>query len=737
MLTFDGKGLSTSASSRIRGPPNKEPVFATPAVVERVYGNHRDRLLHHTETTLDTHVHIPDFLKNKTWRVQAKKRQQKILAINNEHSTRRLEEAGKRMSVYTADNIKHAEILHAMEKHLGRLTKLTREHKVQEIRKENKFVNKRIRETRPVTRNTELREWYQHHLNFKNNRRKDPTAGHIMKNTRSHLLPSSLPPIAGSVAGSSIVSNDFDLHSAYNKSVFSTDGESAQSSVVSALVGADSLSLASYCPPHLRPFSSAASVESGFSRGSMRSRGGIVSRQQQHRKTAAGHSLYGLGEVDGLSDSDTWDNKTSASQSAGGGGGGGGGGGASSSGGGGGAARTITFTDSADDNASRGSDESHTASHHGSVGDHLHSHKSHGSNPRFSSKQQQLARRRQTGVAVLRVESHKILLAERVMDLPGYEDVPDEDDDGEDGGGAAAEAAGDPQQLPPRRLSQDLSASNLGVVASMKVQTCRVVALYEPNLMDRYARPFVRAAWSLATSLFSPLHTSPHVRCHIVVFTFAYFRGCPDFFVSDSITLRAMVHPDAVRPSDVDDLSLEEEASVDPTLITAGERSLLATDAKKIVSTHQDPMEIIAEFTTDPDRTIDAAALRTVLMKIFRQADDDELGELDAQKFKSALAKFDAKLTKTMQMVSVRELTKVIAEADGGTDPSKDDGMVDYGEYLDFAADLLITLRAREHGRMMTMKADAVMDGNIRSIMHKQVPSPYPLYTPSPRRLPP
>ena len=84
----------------------------------------------------------------------------------------------------------------------------------------------------------------------------------------------------------------------------------------------------------------------------------------------------------------------------------------------------------------------------------------------------------------------------------------------------------------------------------------------------------------------------------------------------------------------------------------------------------------------------------------------------------------DYHATKTMQMVSVRELTKVIAEADGGTDPSKDDGMVDYGEYLDFAADLLITLRAREHGRMMTMKADAVMDGNIRSIMHKQVPSP-------------
>ena len=474
MLTFDGKGLSTSSHSRIRGPVNKEPVFATPAVVERIYANHRDRLLHHTESTIDTHVHIPDFLKNKTWRVQAKKRQQKVLALNNEHSTRRLEEAGKRMSVYTADNIKHTEILHAMEKHLGRLTKLTREHKVKEIRKENEFVNQRIRETRPVTRNEDLRAWYQHHHNFKQNRRKDPTAGHLMKNTDSHLLPPPLPPIAGSVAGNSVVSNDFDLQSAFNKSVFSVDGESMQSSVMSALVGVDSLSLASYCPPHLRPFSSAASAASGYSRGSTRSRSGAASRQQQ-RKKAAEHSLYGLGEVDGLDDTETRDSRTAVST-------GGGGSNSSSKG----RTKALSFSEDADDIASRGSDESsrQTASRHGSMGDSS----SHGHHRNNVSTKQHMTRRRMTATAVLRVESHKTLLAERVMDLPGYEDVPAEEDELD---GADADASWKSSAF-ARGAS---SIPEVGAVAPIVVQTCRVVALYEPNLMDRYVlcgrRPLV------------------------------------------------------------------------------------------------------------------------------------------------------------------------------------------------------------------------------------------------------
>ena len=66
----------------------------------------------------------------------------------------------------------------------------------------------------------------------------------------------------------------------------------------------------------------------------------------------------------------------------------------------------------------------------------------------------------------------------------------------------------------------------------------------------------------------------------------------------------------------------------------------------------------------------------------------------------------------------------LISEADSGGDPSKEDGMVDYEEFVDFSADLLITLRAREHGKMMMNKTDAVMDGNIRGIMHKQVRAP-------------
>ena len=124
----------------------------------------------------------------------------------------------------------------------------------------------------------------------------------------------------------------------------------------------------------------------------------------------------------------------------------------------------------------------------------------------------------------------------------------------------------------------------------------------------------------------------------------------------------------------------------------------------------------------DPDKAVDVLSIRSVLMSLFKDADDENVKQLTADKFKNALMKFDQKLTKFLLRLSIKELAMVISEADGaGADGGgADDGMVDYDEFVAFGADLLICLRGRDLGRIMTMKADVAMDANIRSIMHKQ-----------------
>ena len=244
---------------------NKEPTMSTPMVVERMYEHHRERVLQQG-TVLDTHVHVPEFMKNQRWRKLAKDRKEKILAIDNEHFNKRLAVAETKMSIYTAANIKHMDIINGMKKHMGRLPEQARIRKRKELKRENKFLMTRLENARPKTSVAELKTWYQHHINFKDNRRSDPTAGHIMKSVTKGLLPSLRPPM--SLGSSSL----YDLDSTYNRSIFSLDGGSSQVSVVSSvLAGEDSTTLASLCPPNMRPLtSSITSVDSKFSRGSVR-----------------------------------------------------------------------------------------------------------------------------------------------------------------------------------------------------------------------------------------------------------------------------------------------------------------------------------------------------------------------------------------------------------------------------------------------------------------------------------
>jgi hypothetical protein len=145
-------------------------------------------------TVLDTHVHIPDFMKNQTWRKVAKNRRDKVLAVDNEAFYLRLLKAENSISTIKKDAIKHLETVGGMAKHMHRLKELDRLRKNVQIKRENHFLMARLHKARPNTSAKAMQKWYKHHADFRDGRRTDPTAGHIMKGMRG-LLPAPLPPI--------------------------------------------------------------------------------------------------------------------------------------------------------------------------------------------------------------------------------------------------------------------------------------------------------------------------------------------------------------------------------------------------------------------------------------------------------------------------------------------------------------------------------------------------------------
>ena len=175
--TFEGKPLSFNGLKHV---VNKEPTLgADKEVVEKMYRAHRERVLDQG-TVLDTHVHIPEFMKNQVWRKISKNRKDKLLAVNNEHMYERLQKAENKMSKYTADNIRHLELTGSMSKCMTTLRTTARLRKNVQIQRENEYLMIRLNKARPVSTAKDISDWYKHHIVFKEGRRSDPTAGHIM-----------------------------------------------------------------------------------------------------------------------------------------------------------------------------------------------------------------------------------------------------------------------------------------------------------------------------------------------------------------------------------------------------------------------------------------------------------------------------------------------------------------------------------------------------------------------------
>lgn len=78
------------------------------------------------------------------------------------------------------------------------------------------------------------------------------------------------------------------------------------------------------------------------------------------------------------------------------------------------------------------------------------------------------------------------------------------------------------------------------------------------------------------------------------------------------------------------------------------------------------------------------------------------------------LGKFDGKFKARLSTLSMHEVGELVSEAD------TDDGVIDYTEFVPFAADMILALRARNISKIATDKAEAIINKEIKAVMIEQ-----------------
>jgi len=193
MLNFDGVPLSLANA---RPSPNKEP-GVNKYVVEKLYRVHRERV-RDCQSLVDCHVDIPDFMQNNSWKAASEAHKQEMIRKKNEEIYRRIAKAENTESQMTKENREHIKHIEGELVLMQRLKVMGRVHREHKIQRENEDLMKRIERARPEYTQKAIKEWYKHHVHFKEGRRSEPTAGHLGFKNMKGLFPPPLPPLTGS-----------------------------------------------------------------------------------------------------------------------------------------------------------------------------------------------------------------------------------------------------------------------------------------------------------------------------------------------------------------------------------------------------------------------------------------------------------------------------------------------------------------------------------------------------------
>lgn len=162
MTTYNGRSANYIPGKEV---PNKEPPVSK-FVVEKLYQVHRERLMKVTPT-IDSHIHIPDFMKNQSWKKNVMLQQQKSITQHNQEIYRRIAKLEHEESPITKDSRMHVKRIESKAKYIKKLKHDGRVRRIVKIQKENEYFMKRIERVQPMYSLKDTKEWYKHHQNFK------------------------------------------------------------------------------------------------------------------------------------------------------------------------------------------------------------------------------------------------------------------------------------------------------------------------------------------------------------------------------------------------------------------------------------------------------------------------------------------------------------------------------------------------------------------------------------------
>ena len=179
MATFDGR-----AASYVPGvvPANQEPLYTAVGkkLLEKTYEVHRTRVIN-AVPMVDARLRVFDFLTDQSWKMLSKRHQELELMKHNEVIYGRISKVENQESSYTKERRDHVRNIEHQSKHSKRLKEVGRLRAVMRIQRENEHMHKRIQKAQPYYSRAKFKKDYSHHELFKNAKRADHTAGHLLK----------------------------------------------------------------------------------------------------------------------------------------------------------------------------------------------------------------------------------------------------------------------------------------------------------------------------------------------------------------------------------------------------------------------------------------------------------------------------------------------------------------------------------------------------------------------------
>jgi len=162
MTTYGGRSAQYVPG---RDCPNKEPPVSK-FVVEKLYKVHRLRM-QKIEPLVDSHVHIPDFLTNTTWKKNAEISRKAKIITQNLYMYHRITKVANQESNYKKETKLHVKRIDNKAAYLRKLKEQDRLHKAFKIQRENEYILKRIEKAQPEYTKKKMDDWYKHHELFK------------------------------------------------------------------------------------------------------------------------------------------------------------------------------------------------------------------------------------------------------------------------------------------------------------------------------------------------------------------------------------------------------------------------------------------------------------------------------------------------------------------------------------------------------------------------------------------